>query len=111
MGVSRRAAGGPDFENRIHLLHGAGDHLVRRAGLLRPLVQREWASMVARLNREMVEESRLEEFSFGTPRIRLDRVRAPLRELQEGRCFYCAQLISGPVPTRSVRENLSSVTS
>lgn len=97
VGVIRRAAGGPDFDNRIHLLHGAGDHLVRLAGLLRPLVQREWASMVARLNREMVEESRLEEFLFGTPRIRLDRVRAPLRDLQEGRCFYCEQLMSGPV--------------
>jgi hypothetical protein len=41
--------------------------------------------MVARLNREALEDSRSEEFVFGAERIPLDPVRQPLRELQNNR--------------------------
>ena len=82
---------GSDFDNRLHLLDGAGDHLVRLAGLLRPLVQRQWAAMVSRLNRDRLQDSALEEFLFGATRISLERVRDPLRELQDERCFYCGE--------------------
>src|SRR5262245_54672318 len=51
--------------------------------------------MVARLNREALEDSRLEEFLFGAQRIPLDPVRQPLRELQNNRCFYWDSLIRG----------------
>jgi hypothetical protein len=38
------------FDNLIRFVGAAGDHLIRLSGLLRPLVQREWASFVSRLN-------------------------------------------------------------
>lgn len=81
------------FDNRILLLPGAGETLVRLNGLLRPLVHRAWASMVARLN--ALDESRLEDFLFGADRKLLAAVRPDLVDLQGGRCFYCgARLVS-----------------
>ncbi len=79
------------FDNRITFVAGASDHLVRLGGLLRPLVQRQWTAMVSRLNRELSEEARLEQFLFGAQRVPLERVRPALRELQENRCFYCGE--------------------
>src|SRR4051812_43961689 len=86
----------PGFDNRIILVDGAGDHLVRLAGLLRPLVQRQWASMVARLNGDLTRDAELDAFLFGQPRISLAPVSGPLRELQANRCFYCKRTINGP---------------
>lgn len=76
-----------DFDNRLLLRHGVAEHLVRLNGLLRPLIQREWAVMVAGMNG--LPEATLELFLFGAERVPLDPVRQPLRELQAGRCFYC----------------------
>ena len=81
----RRA--GADFDNRLLLFSGVGEHLVRLNGLLRPLLHREWARKVAALN--ALPEARLDEFLFGAVRIPLEPVRRPLVELQEGQCFYC----------------------
>jgi hypothetical protein len=64
------------------------EHLIELSGVLRPVVRREWALMVAGMN--ALPESKLEEFLFGAARVPLDAVREPLRELQAGRCFYCA---------------------
>ena len=75
------------FDNRIHLQPNVGEQLVLLNGLLRPLIHRQWAAMVAQMNE--LEESRLEEFLFGARRIPLDPVRSGLRELQDDRCFYC----------------------
>ena len=66
-----------------------GDHLIRLNGLLRPLLYRHWAGMVARINR--LEESRLESFLFGTKRQDLGPVRKALIDLQGGACFYCGR--------------------
>ncbi|HEY8089021.1 MAG TPA: HNH endonuclease domain-containing protein, partial [Polyangiaceae bacterium] len=82
-----------DFDNRILFVDGASDNLVRLASLLRPLVQRQWAAMVARLNK--LVDAQLEEFLFGISRTDLTPVRAPLRDLQHGRCFYC----DAPLPS------------
>jgi hypothetical protein len=79
------------FDNRILFVEGASDNLVRLAGLLRPLVQRQWAAMVARLNK--LVDAQLEEFLFGIDRTDLAPIRGPLRELQRGRCFYCDEAI------------------
>jgi hypothetical protein len=79
----------PSFDNQIRLIGSSGDYLIRLEGLLRPLIQRKWARKVAKLNREALEDSRLEEFLFGAQRIPLDPVRQPLRDLQNNRCFYC----------------------
>lgn len=74
---------------KLQLLGRAGDHLVQLSGLLRPIVQRRWADTVRRINGELLGESELDEFLFGAERVSLDPVRAPLREIQRGRCFYC----------------------
>jgi 5-methylcytosine-specific restriction endonuclease McrA len=81
------------FDNRLILLPGVADQLVRLNGILRPLFYRKWAAMVARMNQ--LKESELEEFLFGRKRMPLDPVREPLRELQDDRCFYCDERLSG----------------
>lgn len=76
-----------DFDNRVQLAPGVGEHLVALNGLLRPLIHRQWAALVARMNG--LEEARLEEFLFGARRISLEPVRAGLQDIQDNRCFYC----------------------
>lgn len=87
--ITHRKVRGKDFDNRILLMPGAGERLVRLTGLIRPLVYREWAGMVARINRDVVEDYRLEEFLFGVKRWGAGRLLSPLCELQDNRCFYC----------------------
>ena len=82
-----------DFDNRLLLLPGVAEQLVRLNGLLRPLFHREWAVMVAGMNR--LPEADLERFLFGADRTSLDAVRGPLTELQAGACFYCGLRLGG----------------
>ena len=86
--------GNGGFDNRILLKPRIGEYLVRLNGLLRPLIQRRWAGMVAALNHQ--EDSRLENFLFGTQRLDLSQTRGPLWEIQERRCFYCQERIREP---------------
>ncbi len=93
--VSAYQRGQPSsFDSRLVLRPDVGDHLVRLNGVLRPLLRREWAGMVARMNN--LDESRLEDFLFGVDRASLEAVRGPLRELQDGECFYCCERVQGP---------------
>jgi 5-methylcytosine-specific restriction endonuclease McrA len=78
-----------DFDDRLHLVAGAGEHLIALAGLARPVIEREWMRHVARRNADQVDELRLEAFLFGSERISLLAVREPLLQVQGGRCFYC----------------------
>jgi len=94
-GIRRSHLRDPDFDNLVRFVGAAGEHLVRLAGLLRPLIQREWAARVARLNGDLVPERGLEDFLFKADRVALGPVRAPLRELADGRCFYCAGRVQG----------------
>lgn len=80
---------GATFPNTILFVEGAAAHLLRFAPLLRPLIQRQWASKVARLNPGLVQDAGLEAFLFGHTRIPLKQVGRPLRDLQDNRCFYC----------------------
>ena len=82
-----------DFDNRLLLRPGVAEQLVRLNGLLRPLFHREWAVMVAGMNK--LPEAELEAFLFGSERTPLDAVRGPLRDLQDNRCFYCERTIAG----------------
>jgi 5-methylcytosine-specific restriction endonuclease McrA len=94
--VKRYQAGeSSDFDNRVLFKPDVGDYFLQLSGLLRPLIQRRWAAMVAELNR--LEESQLEVFLFGADRIRTARIRAGLWEIQERRCFYCDRKIGEPV--------------
>ncbi len=86
--LTRRSQLRPDgLDNRLLFLPGVPDQLVSLAAVLRPLIQRQWSDMVARLNG--LPERHLEEFLFGQERIDLTPVREPLLDLQAGRCFYC----------------------
>jgi hypothetical protein len=78
---------GNAFNNLIRFQEGVGDHLARLNGLIRPLLHRGWAAMVARING--LPESELESFLFGVDRTALAAVRPGLVELQRGCCFYC----------------------
>ena len=68
--------------------------LLQLSGLLRPLIQRRWAAMVAQLNR--LEDSQLEVFLFGADRTPTAKVRAGLWEIQDRRCFYCDARLADP---------------
>jgi hypothetical protein len=93
--VAPYLAGRGGFDNRIMLRPGVGDYFLQLNGLLRPLIQRRWAAMVAQLNR--LEESQLEVFLFGSDRTATGKLRAGLWDLQEGRCFYCEARIADPL--------------
>ncbi len=84
-----------DFDNLIRFKPGVADHLIQLNGLLRPLIHRKWASMVARINK--LSESRLEDFLFGTERVSSARIRGSLWEIQGRQCFYCEVRIPEPV--------------
>jgi hypothetical protein len=62
--------------------------------LLRPLIHRKWAGMVARLNK--LSDSELEDFLFGVDRTSTTRIRGGIWELQQERCFYCSTRILEP---------------
>jgi hypothetical protein len=82
-----------DFDNRLLLRPGVVGQLVRLNGVLRPLFRKEWAVMVAGMNR--LPEAELEDFLFGSTRTSLGDVRAPLRDLHNDHCFYCERTIAG----------------
>ena len=92
--VRRREVASGEFDNSVRFLPGIAEALIRLNGVLRPIVKREWASMVAAMNG--LPESRLEHFLFGSERVALARVRGPLRDLQGSRCFYCEHHLGGP---------------
>ncbi|MEI7703489.1 MAG: HNH endonuclease [Deltaproteobacteria bacterium] len=83
------------FDNRLTLQPGVAEGLQALNGILRPLLRREWAGMVAAMNG--LPESRLEEFLFGASRISLDEVRGPLIEIQGSQCLYCRKALQGAI--------------
>ncbi|MCB9731985.1 MAG: hypothetical protein H6745_05055 [Deltaproteobacteria bacterium] len=64
------------------------------SSLLRPLIHREWARHVARVND--LPESELEHHLFGRPRVATTRVLEHLTALQDDRCFYCDARMLAP---------------
>lgn len=82
----------------ITLLPGVACHLRERAPLIRQLAQTEWLRFVLTLEQNQAALGRavgLSEFLFGSSRAALSvKVSKPLRELQQGRCFYCKRSIS-----------------
>ena len=79
--------------DHITLLPGVACHLRERAPLIRRLAQTEWLRFVLSLKQNQPALGRavgLSEFLFGSNRAALSaKVSGPLRELQNGRCFYC----------------------
>ena len=64
-----------DFDRSIEMRPGVATRMVELSGLLRPLIQREWASWIARQhdNRELIEDSYLDDFLFGQAAYRWKR--------------------------------------
>ncbi len=87
-----KQGGGGSFDNRILLQPEAAQSLVGLASVIRPLVQQHWIVRVQKINR--LAEAELDSFLFGTERIALRALQAPLRALQDGRCFYCNNSLS-----------------
>ena len=83
------------FDNRVMLRPRIGEYLLQLSGLLRPIIQRRWAAMVAKLN--SLEESQLDEFLFGAHRVQTATIRAGLWDIQDGRCFYCQRSVKNLV--------------
>ena len=82
--LRRRAA------DRVRLLDGVADRLVVLGPLLRPLIELHWTRDVARWTRVATEEDRLRAHLFGADRVGFPgTLRDGLREVQDGRCFYC----------------------
>lgn len=94
-GVSASTVHADSFDDRMHLVDGAGWHLAALAGLLRPVIEREWLQFVAIRNDADVEELRLQQFLFGAERIGLGALVEPLHAVQDGRCFYCERTAGG----------------
>jgi 5-methylcytosine-specific restriction endonuclease McrA len=79
----------------VQLRPGAGDHLIRLAPLLRPLIELHWVRMVAGLNKLAVVENDLRAHLFGAERAVFPPVlRHGLLEMQHGGCFYCDRPLS-----------------
>lgn len=93
----RGAFSAGELDTTIALRPGAGEKLVSLSGLLRPLVQRQWAERVVRFNRNSVREFELEDFLFGTSRTPPRRLVTDLRDLQNNECFYCRSRLATAV--------------
>ena len=88
--IPRRHFKSNAFDNRIILfMPGAAEHMVRLAGLLRPLIQR--GVVVAGRPLQWAAQRPAGGLPFGVDRSELTKVRAPLFDLQEAQCFYCAR--------------------
>lgn len=85
----------------IRLRPDVGGHLIRLAGLLRPLIQQQWVERIVHWNRRQVPElatrADLDAFLFGADRADLAPVRRELREAQARRCLYCQEELLGRV--------------
>lgn len=79
----------PDFDNTLRFKTGVSAYLIHLAPVLRPLIHRQWTTMVALLND--FPESRLEQHLFGRERIALSELRPGLHQAQQGSCFYCGK--------------------
>jgi len=71
----------------ITLKAGVGNFLVQLNGLLRPIIYRKWAALVAQFNG--LQDSQLEDHLFNRQRVITGKTRPFLEDFQEGKCFYC----------------------
>ncbi len=72
----------------ITLKPGVGACLRALHGLVVRLCESEWARWLRKANEELGADSKLEDELFGCERTALTSMVEPLRELQQGRCFY-----------------------
>ncbi len=75
---------------RIVFRPAAAGHLVVLGGLIRPAVEARWSGLVAAMNPGVVDEARLDRFLFNPARQPPRKLVGGLRDIQDGRCFYCS---------------------
>lgn len=89
------------YENRLDagaivLRKGVQDCFRRFYGIVLRLARREWFEMVRKLNPSSIGAPlELDEFLFGSERNPWPGIRPVLRDIQDGKCFYCARLMAG----------------
>ena len=80
----------------IILRKGVQNCFRRFYGIVLRLSRREWFEMVRKLNPTSIGAPLdLAEFMFGSERNQWPGIRPLLREIQDGKCFYCERLIVG----------------
>ncbi len=93
--------GRSETEGNIRLKAGVAANLRRFHGMVLRLAQSEWLRFIQALpgNASLLgATSDLGEFLFGAERSALKRMVEPLREVQQGRCFYCERpIVTGDV--------------
>ena len=83
-------------EGEIVLRKGVQDCFRRFYGIVLRLSRREWFEMVRKLNpRSIGAPLDLAEFMFGSERNQWPGIRPLLREVQDGKCFYCGRFMVG----------------
>ncbi|MFM7135176.1 MAG: HNH endonuclease domain-containing protein, partial [Planctomycetota bacterium] len=75
----------------ITLKPGVGACLRRLHGVVVRLCESEWARWLRKANQQLGADARLEDEMFGCERTALDSYVGPLRDLQQGRCFYSGE--------------------
>lgn len=82
----------------VYPIPGVADRLVVLGALLRPLIELHWTRDVARWTWVPTENDRLRAHLFGADRLSFPMaLRRGLTEIQEGRCFYCGELLGSRV--------------
>lgn len=83
-----------DHDWRIKLLPGVAPKLAQLAPMLIPVVERLWVTEVLRFN-PSVAEAQVEAYLLGGERRPVTRLAPILLDVQDRRCFYCAEPV-GP---------------
>ena len=80
----------PDTQSReLYLRRGAARVVLDASRLLVPLIQSSLLAFVTANSPQTPDEGLVEQTLFGVDRIALQRVRVPIGELHDGRCFSC----------------------
>lgn len=88
---------GPGTIGAIELRPGVAFCFRQFFALIQDLVRAAWLRDVRRLNGDLLGESTdLRDFLFGAERAALAAVKPVLMDLQQGRCFYCAEGLQEP---------------
>ena len=86
------------LKNTIKFLPGVATELTRFAGVLRPLIELQFARVVGNINRNELcaPEVDIHEHLFGRDRLMPPReIREGLIELQEGKCLFTGRKLTG----------------
>jgi hypothetical protein len=75
----------------INVFPGVLFNLRKFYDLIRNLIVGAWLTSVREMNKGILGEATLESFLFGSERSNSPGLRQAMREVQEGRCFYCEE--------------------